>query len=141
MSMRNNLFVDTGIWIHAFHETNDTIHETALSIIQEPNIIMNTQVLNELSQYLLTVGDYSEENLMQFVKNMYRNYEIVKISEETFLYAAVLRNKYSLDYREGVMAASALKYNCDILYTERIEGQKTLDSLTLINPTTLEETT
>lgn len=135
--MRNNLFVDTGIWLHAFHESNSTIHETALSIIKEPSIILNTQVLNELSQYLLIKADYNETDLMQFIKNMYRNYEIVKITEETFLYASVLRNKYSLDYREGVMAASALKYNCDILYTDRVEIKKDLDSLTIINPSTI----
>jgi predicted nucleic acid-binding protein len=109
--------------------------EIAIKVITRHEILLSTQVINEICINLLTKASYTENEIAIVVKNLYSKYRVITLNMNTILTASSIRKRYKFSYWDSLIVASALESGCSILYTEDMQhGQTIENTLTIQNP-------
>lgn len=127
-------FVDSNIWLYAFMESRDNKFTLARQLIQRDGVCISIQVLNEVCRNLLRKANYSEDELKETIQQFTQHTQIHLLSVADSLQASQLREDYALSYWDSLVVAAALAEGCHILYSEDMQHQQRIDSLTIINP-------
>lgn len=117
-------FVDSNIWLYGFStdKKEESKRILAKELIQEKQIVISTQVINEVCF-----------NLRK--KHRLNKYQIVSFNLNILERASNLRNRYYLSFWDSLIVASALFSNANILYSEDMQDGLIVDKqLTIINP-------
>ena len=133
--MTANYFVDSNIWLYAFMESSAKA-KIATEIIESENIMLSTQVINEVCINLIKKAKYSETEIKQTVHNIYATYEVALINQEIILYASILRENNFISYWDSLIVATAIKNNCKVVYSEDMQHQKVFQNVKIMNPFT-----
>jgi len=68
-------FIDTNIWLYAFIEADgEQKSAAAKSVIQKPDVVVSTQVVNEVCVNLLKKVSLSEDNIQALITAFYEKY-------------------------------------------------------------------
>ena len=135
--MPSNIFVDSNIWLYAFMESTSSKKQIANHLILNKNVIISTQVVNEISVNLLKKANYTDHDILTFLKNIQDKYFISVLNFNTLLKGTKVRLQYKLSFWDSLIVASALENKCSILYTEDLQtGMIIENTLTIINPFT-----
>ena len=133
--MPDKVFVDTNIWLYAFMGDESEKHKIAFSIISNTNILLSTQVINEICINLIYKTDYDEDDIARLVNNIYSKYNVSLIDKQTILLSSNIRKKYKVSYWDSLIIASAIEDECSIIYTEDMQrGQVIEEKLKILNP-------
>lgn len=129
-------FVDTNIWLYGFIDSQDSLkHETAKRIIQGHDLVISTQVINEVCVNLLRKGNFPESEIETLIAAFYSNYSVIDFSQEILINASRIRQIYSLSYWDSLIVTTALSAGCEILYSEDMhDGLQVSNTLTIKNP-------
>ena len=139
--MNDSVFVDSNIFLYAFSKIDGNSKNKELekqviasNIILE-NINISTQVINEVSNNMLRKLKFSNAEVREFVESCYGRYEIVNFSEELFIVASEVREKYNISYYDSLIVSAGLKVNATVLYSEDMHNGLVINGcLTIINP-------
>lgn len=135
--MSDKYFIDTNIWLYAFSEEENEQQKTASVLIAGNNILLDTQVLNEICFYLVSQKKYKESDIVQFIKNMYRKFDILKPNEQIILFSSFLRGKYQIEYWESQKIACAIKNDCNVVFTDALPHElkiREVENFKILNP-------
>ncbi|MGK7952083.1 MAG: PIN domain-containing protein [Xenococcaceae cyanobacterium] len=130
-------FVDSNIWLYAFIKSNQNEDKTKIanSIITSVNIVISTQVINEVCVNLIKKAKFTEEKIQELGQDFYLNYQVVDFEPAIFRKASQLRQNYSLSYWDSLIVACALVAEAETLYSEDMQNGLVIDkALTIINP-------
>jgi predicted nucleic acid-binding protein len=129
-------FVDTNIWLYSFIQSkNKEKTETARAIIKECEIVISTQIINEVCVNLIKKVNLSEGKIQNLIESLYRKYTVLELSQGILLKASEIRNNHRFSFWDSIVAASALDCDTDYLITEDMQnGFKFENELTIINP-------
>jgi len=129
-------FIDTNVWLYSFIQSQDKAKtKIATTIIKECEIVINTQIINEICVNLLKKANFSEQRIQSLIKGLYRKYTVCDLSQDILLTASEIRTQHSFSFWDSVVAASALDCDADYLVSEDMQdGFKLEDELTIINP-------
>jgi predicted nucleic acid-binding protein len=132
------IFLDSNIWLYAFLPSQD-VQKTSLAtnLIRnnQSEIAMSSQVLVEVGANLLRKGNFTEPQVAKFIKDAYRNFHVVNITEAILINASGLRSRYSLSYFDSMIVSAALESRSSILYSEDMHNGLLVESLvTIVNP-------
>jgi predicted nucleic acid-binding protein len=129
-------FIDTNIWLYAFIETDgEQKSAAAKSVIRKPDVVVSTQVINEVCVNLLKKVSLPEDNIQALITAFYEKYTVADIDKVILLKASELRRNYSLSYWDSLIVANALNADCAVLYSEDMQdGLQVEQRLTIINP-------
>ena len=108
--------------------------EKSIEIISNTSAVLSTQVINELCVNLIKKAGYSESEIQQTIKNIYSHYQVMSIDEKFIIDASKIRTTHRLSYWDTLIVASAISSQCDILYSEDMQHNQTIQSTTIINP-------
>lgn len=133
---RTRCFIDTNIWLYAFIAAGDEAKQLAAkSTIQQPDVVISTQVINEVCVNLLKQVSLSEEEIQALISAFYEKYTVVDVDRATLLKASELRAQYSLSYWDSLIVANALILDCEVLYSEDMQdGLQVEKRLKIVNP-------
>ncbi|HOJ37463.1 MAG TPA: PIN domain-containing protein [Ignavibacteriales bacterium] len=135
---KNLIFIDSTIWVNALikNQDNEQKHEIAKNLIKEPNnIIVSTQVINEVNYIFLKNIKFFEKYSANLINSFYFNYRVVNLNKEILLKASELRNYYNFSFFDSIAIATALINNCSLMYSEFFEEELIVDAkLKIINP-------
>lgn len=133
---RTRCFIDTNIWLYAFIAAGDEAKQLApKSTIQQPDVVISTQVINEVCVNLLKQVSLSEEEIQALISAFYEKYTVVDVDRATLLKASELRAQYSLSYWDSLIVANALILDCEVLYSEDMQdGLQVEKRLKIVNP-------
>lgn len=131
--MNAKSFVDSNVWLYTFMESSIKTAQAA-ELLNTQNIILSTQVINEICANLLKKARYTENEIQQTVHNIYANYEVVIINQAIILHASTLREKNAISYWDSLIVATAIKNNCTILYSEDMQHTQVIQNAKIINP-------
>ncbi len=136
MSVTNVSFVDTNIWLYAFLNKQDAYkREVAQKVVKQKDIIISTQVINELCANLLKKGKLDETQITSLVRSLYKRYGIVDLTQSTFLSASKLRQSYNFSYWDSLIVATALHANATTLYSQDMQAGLVVEgTLKIVNP-------
>ncbi|MEP7039591.1 MAG: PIN domain-containing protein [Acidobacteriota bacterium] len=130
-------FADTNVWFYALTEQNLILKEKAENLINENRkvICLSTQVINELCVNLIKKASFNELGIKQLIARLYFDYEVVEQTEKILLSASDLRARYPISFWDGLIVASALAANAEILHSEDMQdGLLIKNKLKIINP-------
>ena len=133
--MKDNIFLDSNIFLYGFSDADLKKHGIAKDILLSDNFTVSTQVINEVSNNMLKKLGFNELNIMDFVDSCYKRYSIINFSKDIFFSASAIRVKYRYSYWDSMVIASALESNCNILFSEDLHsGQEIEKRLEIVNP-------
>lgn len=74
-------FIDSNIWLYAFINNTKEKHksEIAQKIFLSRNIVIITQVINEVCVNLIKKAKFTEDNIQELVQDFYSNYQVIDI--------------------------------------------------------------
>ena len=129
-------FVDTNIWLYSFIESQDKEKsKIAKLIVSESDIIISTQIVNEMSVNLLKKANFSEGKIQELIQSLYKRYSVFELSTDVLIKASEIRAEFSFSFWDSLVAASALDSEADYLISEDMQnGFKFGGKLTIINP-------
>jgi predicted nucleic acid-binding protein len=131
MSVRE--FVDSNVWLYAFMEDSEK-RDVALHVIQRTEIVLSTQIVNEVCNNLLRKARYSEVEIQTTITNFKKRYLITTLTTETVFAGSKLRELHCFSYWDSLVIASAIESNCEVLYSEDMQHGFKISGLTIINP-------
>ena len=141
--MTNSLYVcDSNIWLYRLlidPECNDAEemgkHNLATALTSRENILISTQIINEVCAVLSKKAKISEVQIRQIIQEFYDGCLVIQLDRNIILRASELRTQYSFSFWDSLIVASALAADASILYSEDMQdGLIISNQLTLINP-------
>ena len=137
--MKDNVFIDTNIWIYSITESMDGKDQLkksiALNLIKQVNIFSSTQVLIETSNVLFKNYNKNIEYIKKFIENIKFLTNIHIVDYYTINLALEVKNKNKISFSDSLIAASALIEKCAYLYTEDMHNNLIINrKLKIINP-------
>ena len=138
----DNAFIDTNIWIYALVQEKKNVdkHLKAIELLEKlrltNKILISTQVINEFHWVLLRKYNFKDNDILKKVEeSILIISDIVPVDFEQYLSSAKIRDKYKLSFWDSIIVASALKYNCKIIYTEDLGHNQLFENkLKIIKP-------
>ena len=134
--MRDKIFIDSNIFLYAFNDDDIDKQKIATKIImcKDNSYYISLQVINEVSNNMLRKLKFTNTEIKDFVNDSYERYSVTDIKKETFLSACDIRDKYNISYYDSLILSSAINSKCNILYSEDMQHNQKIESLTIINP-------
>ena len=135
-------FIDTNVWLYRFFddqriEPNERKRKRkiATEITQKNNLVISTQVINELSVNLLKKAYFKEEEIKQIIQSLYNRCQVISFNLILLESASHLRSLYQFSFWDSLIIAIALSAHAEILYSEDMQdGLIIRNKLTIINP-------
>lgn len=132
-----HFFIDSNIWLYAFITGGDELKQTrAKTLIQNtPNIVMSTQVVNEVSANLIRKAGFTESEIQSLITSFYQQYTIIPFGYEVLISASRIRDRYAISFWDSLLVASALQSEAITIYSEDMhDGLLVEGTLRVINP-------
>lgn len=135
-------FVDTNIWLYRLFDDQridaqemEKKRKVAISVTQGENLIISTQVINELSVNLIKKAKFDESQIKSLIQSLYHRCQVVEFDLSILASASDLRGQYKVSFWDSLIVASALATNANILYSEDMQdGLIISKQLSIINP-------
>ena len=136
--MSDKVFIDSNIWLYALIQ-NNTDREKRLKaktcIVEASNIIVSTQIVNEVCINLIRKGNKDTVFIDQFLTNFIATYDVMSQTKEDVLKASSIRKDYHFSYWDSLVVACAIRVHCKILYSEDMQhGLSVYHQLQIVNP-------
>lgn len=131
-AMTAKVFVDTNIVLYVIGQDprKAAIARTLLS--KHPRV--STQVINEATSVCLRKLRFSREQAYAFADEVMRLSEVLPVDESVTRKSAALSMRYQLSNWDALIVAAAILAECDTLYSEDLQHEQVIESLTIKNP-------
>jgi len=131
-------FIDTNVWLYAFIQTQDQDKSLiAKTTIQNGEIVVSTQVINEVCVNLIKKARFDEESIRRLIESFYSKYNVAAIDKATLTEASELRDRYRFSYWDSLIVACALAEGATVVYSEDMHSGLVVENrLQIINPFT-----
>lgn len=136
----DSCFIDSNIWLYRFiidDRFGQAIakQQIATRITNERNIVISTQVVNEICSNLIRKAGLKNPEIASLIQELAEGCEIVPVSLETLQCAVRLRESYSFSFWDSLIVASALLANAKILFSgDMQDGLEVNNRLQIVNP-------
>lgn len=97
-------------------------HKAKQCIANTENIIISTQVVNEVCVNLLRKGKKDMPYIAKFIPEFTAAYQTLAQITEDLITASTIRADYDVSYWDSLMIASALGADCQVLYSEDMQN-------------------
>ena len=133
---QNKIFIDSNVLIYAYSNSEQAKQQMARKIVKENYTVISTQVLQEMSNTLwrkyMVNYSFIKETLQECI---YSNNEVYTNQQHTILKACDIAKRYKFSFYDSLIISAALESHCDMLYSEDLQHNQTIDGvLTIKNP-------
>ena len=133
--MRDNVFLDTNIFVYLYSEDEPEKQSIAIEILEQLHGITSTQVLNEFCSACLKKLKISNHIVQLAVEEIVESCELCFIDMEVIRKALALNDIYGYTYYDSLILASAILNDCKYLYSEDMQHNQLIEGkLKIINP-------
>jgi predicted nucleic acid-binding protein len=129
-------FMDTNVWLYAFIQSQDQDKTViAKTTIQSSEIIISSQVINEVCVNLIKKAGFDEVSIRSLIESFYSKYHVVGIDKAILIEASKLRDRYRFSYWDSLIVACALAEGAAIVYSEDMHSGLVVENrLQIVNP-------
>jgi predicted nucleic acid-binding protein len=135
MQMNDKFFIDTNILIYFYTKTEKEKFDILERLLGKVDLVVSTQVLNELSNVLLKKFNLSIDEISALLQEVCHWCSVHTVELPTIIRALSITKRYKVSYFDGLMIAAALECNCKIMYSEDMHHNCLVEeSLRIVNP-------
>ena len=132
--MKNNyIAVDTNVLIYLHDSSDQRKREIAKNILSD-NPIISTQVLSEFINVTRRQIPLNKPEILIYCAELLKDCALTLVSYDILKNAASLILKYNLQIFDSIIVASAIENKCAILFSEDMQHNQRINTLTIINP-------
>ena len=136
--MKDKAFIDTNIILYAYSE--DEVHKQQIAnllIFSEENPMISNQVISEISNILFKKFKLDFLKIEEVILELTNIFTISPITLSAQIKALRIKEKYSLQYYDSLIIATAIENKCTKLYSEDLQDKQLIDNqLLILNPFT-----
>ena len=142
--MKDKFFFDSNIFIYSVLESDNEEDklkkEIALSLIEKEDIevIISSQVLNEVSNILLKKSRFTQEQIIDTLEWMMETLEVISLTPDITLTGLDLHFRYHFSFYDSLIVSAAIASDCEYLVTEDLQDGQTIGyksrQVKVINP-------
>lgn len=111
------VFYDSNILVYLICNDSNEKKKVVKNLIN-PQHFISTQVVSENVNVCLRKLKLSKEMSFNHGRNLLRNFNIITIDRSNIEKSFDISAQFNLSYWDSLIVASAIKANCDILYSE-----------------------
>lgn len=126
-------FADSNILLYLLSNV-DYKKDIAKEILISTPVISTQVVAENINIAFKKFTILSAEQISLHKAALINSSELVLIDDITINIAFDIKIKYKFQWFDSLIIASALKNNCETLYTEDLQHLQKIDSLTIVNP-------
>jgi predicted nucleic acid-binding protein len=131
----NPYFLDSNIWIYALTNQDPNKQASAANLINAPNVVVSTQVINEVCVNLIKKAAFSEDQIKQLLTAFYQGCQVIEFDLNLLTLASDLRTQYSVSFWDSLILSSAIVAGTRTLYTEDLQDGLIINQqIQIINP-------
>ncbi len=130
--MSDNVFFDTNILVYAILDTGEK-QKVAMNLLKAGGNV-SIQAVNEFCNVARKKAKLEWSAITSIVSVIKNLVDIHPIGQDENDRAAVIANEYGFSFYDSLMAASAVRHDGDILYSEDLQHNQSVVTLTVINP-------
>ncbi len=136
----NAYFLDSNIWLYALlNQQNPTLDEkkrdVAIDLIDTENVVISSQVINEVCLNLIKKAAFSEEQIRQLISSFYTGCRVISLDSIAIIKASDLRTRYKTSFWDSLIVSTALQAKVAILYSEDMQNGLIIEQfLRIVNP-------
>ncbi len=129
-------FIDSNIWLYALIDAGDSHRrQRAVSLIESDNLVVTTQVINEVCVNLIRKAGMAESAVPGLIESFFRRCTVVTLDRRLMTDASRLRQEFGFSFWDGLIVAGALHEGCNRLFSEDMHHGLVVDGkLTVENP-------
>ena len=135
-------FLDSNVWLYRLLdnqsvdiEERQRKRDIAYTFTEVQGSIVSVQVINEVCANVLKKASFAEEQIKTLIQSFEKRCKVVALDVELLASASDLRLQYRFSFWDGLIVASALSANAEILYSEDMQsGLVVSDRLEIVNP-------
>lgn len=133
--MSDKFFIDTNILVYFYTKTEKTKLDVLEKLLNNADLVVSTQVLNELSNVLLKKFNLSTDEITSLLQEVSRWCFVHTVDITTIIRALSIIKRYKISFFDGLMVAAALECNCKTMYSEDMHHDCLIEgSLRIVNP-------
>jgi len=121
----DDCFLDSNIWLYALIKNGEIDkHGRAKNLIlaREEEIVVSTQVINEVGVNLLRKSIMKEQEIQALIVAFYSRYRVIEIDRAILIKSSQLRDQYSFSFWDSSIVASALHADARIIFSEDMQA-------------------
>ncbi len=133
--MNDKVFIDTNVWVY-LHSDSIKVNVAAQLVEKEfAKIIISTQVLTELYNVLVKKNFKTRVEAGNIVDNLTKYFKISNITSDIVKNGIEIANNLQFSIYDSLIIATALQYQCVILYSEDLQHEQIINGkLKIVNP-------
>ncbi|MUG93464.1 PIN domain-containing protein [Scytonema sp. UIC 10036] len=139
---QSGCFVDSNVWLYWLADdmklsTEERLRKRhlAVEVIKNENLVISTQVLNEVCANLIKKAGFGEDYIHQVVQEFYDSCDVIVFNYDILIQASELRGRYNFSFWDSLIVSSALYAKAVILYSEDMQdGIVVSGQLEIVNP-------
>jgi predicted nucleic acid-binding protein len=136
--MKDNVFIDTNIWVYANIDDDKKKHASARNLLDEKlqgkHVIVSAQILSEFYSAMTKnkiLHDVVSKDIFEIVQTV----RVIPIGLTDIERALALKEKYKDSWWDSLLLASSLEAECETLYSEDMQDGQIIDkTLVIRNP-------
>ena len=136
--MTDKVFIDSNIWLYALIQSKADQEKRDMAkarIACTEEIVISTQVVNEVCINLMRKGKKDSAFIDQFIRDFVTTYNVIGQIKDDVLNASSIRQDYHVSYWDSLIVVSALRSGCKMLYSEDMQhGLDIYNQLQIVNP-------
>ena len=138
--MKDKYFIDTNILVYSFDKSNLQKQQTSKEIVSDALYnhegCISYQVIQEFINVALQKFDtpLTKDDCIKYVINVLEPLCEVLSSIELYKDALEIKDSWQYSFYDSLIISSALRANCNILYTEDLQHKQGIRDLIIINP-------
>lgn len=129
--------IDTNLWVYLYAKNPDNKYRKVRELIDNhfDSIIISTQILGELYNVLTKKKLIDQEAAKQIILENSLNFQVVEIDLIKVVTALDINSRYGYSYWDSLVIATALNYDCSIIYSEDMQHNQFIENKTrIVNP-------
>ena len=135
--MSDKIFLDTNILIYLFSTEDIFKQKVAKNLISEDyrnsTVVWSTQIIQEFFNVSTKKLGSDPLAVKKSIKRL-DYFELVTVNFEMILEAIDLKILYKYSFWDSLVIAAALFANCDILFSEDMQHNQSVNGIRIINP-------
>ena len=131
------VMIDTNLWVYLYAKNPDNKYRKVRELIDNnfDSIIISTQILGELYNVLTKKKLIDQEAAKQIILENSLNFQVVEIDLIKVVTALDINSRYGYSYWDSLVIATALNYDCSIIYSEDMQHNQFIENKTrIVNP-------
>lgn len=128
------VFLDTNVIVYFYTSTEPEKKRKSGELLLQYDCIINTQVLNELSNVLSKKYQFPWKEIASVHTELISVFDVHVITSSTIANALTLAEKFHYSYYDSLILSAALEVESTILYSEDFQGGQIVEGMKIVNP-------